>query len=165
MATSLATHNLNIQDSATTQQTVGGLAVEYPVNPAAFRSQLSEGTGEGQANDQVYYTGSVASGTPVTLDLTAFVGPFGNVAFSAVKELVVYNDSTTAGQYLTINASGSNLFSYLFAAGSRVYPGPGIALSYTPTSNPPAVDATHCNLVIASATGTIAFRVAVRGLH
>ena len=80
------------------------------------------GTGVFEINAGIKNTGVLPSGGATIVDLqsmssTAF-GVTSTVAFTGVKNVTVYNTSTTQGRDINIRATGSNAFTSLFNGGS-----------------------------------------------
>jgi hypothetical protein len=69
---------------------------------------LQSGTGVARAQKIGLASFGLTGGASVTLDLTAFAGPFGNVNFSLVKECVFDNGSTDATNVLAVGDAASN---------------------------------------------------------
>src|SRR4051812_7416195 len=73
---------------------LGGTLAQFPdVNPLLNEQfTLASGTGSLSAQKVGLESFSLAGGASVTLDLQAFAGPFGVVAFSKVRQLVIVVD-------------------------------------------------------------------------
>lgn len=128
----------------------------------AWAGGLTDGVGLGQAN--VVYRGviSVPNGAPVSLDLNGggLTQPNGAAAnFVKLAAVIVFNDSTTAGEVLTVGG-GTNAVANV---SGTVGPG-GIFVLYEPSlAALPVTAGTGDILKFTSASGTISVRVLLLG--
>jgi len=124
--------------SASFQSTFGSGATTGTVNHAVG-SIPTIGSAAGQQDLEHSKSYTVTSGTPLVLDVTSLADPQGNAQnFAHVTSLLISNDSTTAGQDLTVGGGSNPLIAtwgqpvqanggwYGFGA-----PNPGIAVSGT----------------------------------
>jgi hypothetical protein len=112
----------------------GSTTASFPGTGTLYQHQitLQSGTGVARAQKVGLASFGLTGGASVTLDLTAFAGPFGTVNFSLVKECVVDNGSTDATNVLEVGNAGSNPWLSPFAGTTpRVlcHPGASIRLS------------------------------------
>lgn len=127
--------------------------------------ELARGYGSGTAAstfDVVYSdTASIASGTPLSLDLlgsltSVLTGQ--TVSFVKLCGVIVKNKSTTSGQYLTLGG-GSNALS---GFSGKADPS-GVFVWFSPIDAMAPVAGTGDILQIASATGTISCDILLLG--
>lgn len=127
---------------------------------------LTSGTGTDQGDLIWSDTRSVASGTPDDLDIVGgLTGAFGN-ALSMVKPIfiLIRNNSTTTGQYLSVGADGAAAFVSGYMGGTTptrtVQPG-GFDCWYSPIDAGAATGGSTDVLQIASASGTISYSIVI----
>lgn len=153
----------NPQISAAISVTLSGGAA-----PATTSSNVSHasartptvGSATGNVNKVYSATFSVATGTPVSLDLTTLTDPLGNALnFGTVYSILVTNDSVTAGQDLTIFGGTNGLIA---TSTELVYANGGTKLLDTGTTGI-ATDGTHKIVTIAAAAGTVAGKITIIG--
>jgi hypothetical protein len=79
------------------------------------RTTLQSGTGVARAQKVGLASFGLTGGASVTLDLTAFPGPYGNVNFTSIKWGVIDNGSTDATNVLEVGNAASNPWTSPFA--------------------------------------------------
>jgi hypothetical protein len=161
MATLLASPSVT---SSVTANLTGGAAPapsQSPVNHTyAPAVPLSVGNGAGQANKCYSAAFSVTSGSPLLLDLTTLTDPLGGALnFGTVVDILITNDSVTAGQDFTIGGGTNGLFT---AAPNTVQANGG-QWHWTGVNPGLATDGTHKILQIANASGTAAGKITILG--
>jgi hypothetical protein len=112
----------------------GSTTASFPGTGTLYQHQitLQSGTGVAKAQKIGLAAYGLTGGASVTLDLTAFAGPFGNVNFSLVKECVVDNGSTDATNVIEVGNAGSNPWTSPFAGTNprvKCHPGAAVRLS------------------------------------
>jgi hypothetical protein len=161
MATLLSSPSVT---SSVTANLTGGAAPapsQSPVNHTyAPAVPLAVGSGAGQANKCYSAAFSVTSGAPLLLDLTALTDPLGGALnFTNVSEILITNDSTTAGQDFTIGAGTNGLFT----AAPNVVRANGGQWHLTDVNPGITVDGTHKIFQIANASGTASGKITILG--
>lgn len=135
-----------------------------PVEPIALRmyKQLNNGTGNNQANTFWSDTRSVAGGTE-TLTLTSLTDKFGNaLVFTAIKVLVIYNKSTTAGETLAI--TGNFVTTTLALTGGLVIQPSGIVAATGPLAGYIVTLTSADKITVNPGAATIAYDIALIGV-
>jgi hypothetical protein len=141
-------------------------------NTKSYSQDLEDGTASEQANFVWRDRRVVTSATTTDdIDLSAITDTFGN-AISAlkIKELMIVNLSTTAGQNLTIGGAASGAISTLFAgsqtAQETVHAG-GCTVKSSPISGFTLIPGSEDTLRIthAGAAGDIEYDIVVKGTH
>jgi hypothetical protein len=121
------------------------------------------GSSSGNVNKAYSVAGTVTSGSPVDIDLTAVTDPLGaSLNFSQVHAILLENLSTTAGQDLTLGAGTNPL---LAASTQLAYAGtaPGFVLQNCGTTGI-TVDSTHKTVRVAVAAGTgVGYKLTIIG--
>lgn len=121
------------------------------------------GSTSGQCNLIYSAPFAVSNGSPLALDLTSLQDPLGAALnFSQAHAILIENDSTTAGQDMTIFGGSNGL---LAASTAILYAGtaPGFQLLNFGTTGV-TVDSTHKIIQIAVAAGTnVAGKITVLG--
>jgi hypothetical protein len=112
----------------------GSTTASFPGTGTLYQHQitLQSGTGVARAQKVGLASYGLTGGASVTLDLTAFAGPFGTVNFSMVKECVVDNGSTDATNVIELGNAGSNPWTSPFAGTNprmKCHPGASVRLS------------------------------------
>lgn len=104
---------------------------------------------------------SVATGTPLVLDLSSLLDPVrGSVVFLHINDIFITNDDTVAGHDLTIGGGTAPLF----AASPNLCYAPGGYWAVGSGSAGIAVNAsTAHNLQIAAAAGTVTGKITIIG--
>lgn len=138
------------------------------VAPIVFTEtlDLASGTGSSQIDRVWSDTGSVASGTPVTVDLagslTAADGT--TITFVEIVGLYIKNKSTTTAQNITVGGGSNPWITHLGASGDAVVVGPSGMLLLTSPIDGYAVTATTGDiLTLTSSSGTISYDLVVCG--
>lgn len=143
--------------------------VAQSTGPINFEDVLSlvHGTSANQADLVWSDSGSVASGTPVTVDLRGSLTSIldgGAVSFVEVVGLYIKNKSTTTSQNLQIGGGSNPWITHLGASGDVIVLGPGGRLLLESPLDGYAVTAgTGDILQIASSSGTISYDVVIYG--
>lgn len=106
-------------NAAFTEAVSTGVITPYQI-PATIAANLSYGTGTGSNQvDTMYGKQLSLAATPTTLDLTSLTDPAGiSITFARVREFIVVNLSTTAGQDVKIEQGASNGWAMLPANAS-----------------------------------------------
>jgi len=139
-------------------------AYSVPVSPQQTHSYTA-GTGAAQIN-KVAGLGGSAAASPASIDLTAVVCADGTTGLSHVRELIVYNDSTT--NVLTWDFTVSNALTAMFSAGGTsakvsVNPGAHQRFNVPLGTNGYVVDSTHKIISLDPGANTIAYRIVLAG--
>jgi hypothetical protein len=150
--------------------------VKRDIDLAISNYALTDGTGAAQAN-KVWTKRQTLTATSATYDLAALALP--NVAgsgtgspllaFTKIKLIALYNESTTDGAILYFGNAATNRFSaYTDTSAARLLCMPGIPLILASTlaqaSNPWTVDATHKDIKIDSGAATITYTLIIAGV-
>ena len=146
---------------------VGGASASHLRHLCEHVAEYDAGTAASQADVVWSGSGSVASGSPATVDLrgslaSVLTGDATN--FVEVVGFMIRNKSTTTAQYLEIGG-GSNAFSsWAGGPGDAVRVGPGGALYISsPIDGYATTAGTADVLKIEAATGTIAYDIVIVG--
>jgi hypothetical protein len=112
----------------------GSTIASFPGSGTLYQHQitLQSGTGVAKAQKIGLAAYGLTGGASVTLDLTAFAGPFGTVNFSLVKECIVDNGSTDATNVIAVGDAASNPWTSPFTGTNprvKCDPGASIRLS------------------------------------
>ncbi len=129
--------------------------------------ELASGT-TGSLQDRVWSDlQSVANGAPDTWDLAGTLTSElsgATVTFVEVVGIWIRNKSTTTGEILEIGAGSNPLLNFIKATGDAIKIGPGGVLLITSPVDGFAVTASTGDvLTITSASGTIAYEIAIWG--
>jgi hypothetical protein len=92
--------------------------------PATISSNLSYANGTGSNAVDTLYAKQIAlvASTPQTIDLTSLTDPAGNsINFARVREFIVQNTSSTAGNDVKVEAGASNGWSVLPPSSNPLY--------------------------------------------
>lgn len=151
--------NLDLSAKAVERETgigVGAVASQL-IHQLTFGGEYANGTGASQSD--VVFSGSASISTATALDVRGSLNSVltGDAAnFVELTALVLKNNSSTAGQYVTVGA-GSNPVSSLWAAsGDAAIVGPGGLLVLTSPIDGYATSAgTADTITLTPATGTI----------
>lgn len=127
--------------------------------------KLGSGTGSRQADLVGASDGTIATGTPLDIDLKALTDEFGAaVNMAEIVAFVVINDSATAGETITVGAAASNAWvAWLGDASDTIKIGPGGMLFWQSPIDGVATDATHKVLRLAASAASVAYRFMVVG--
>ena len=132
-----------------------------------YAKDLTSGTAANTADKVFSDERAVASGTPDDLDLIGSLNPaVGQGVLNLTKPvaLIIWNESTTTGQYLTIGNEGTNpCFSGLFGGSTQtitVQPN-GLPIWYSPIDAAACTAGTADKLRITSATGSVTYRIII----
>lgn len=152
---------LRVQETGTAD-----LGVPAMVHLFDLQKSLTSGTSSNQADKVWSDERSVTSGVPDDVDLMgALTGAIGGTLnLTKPVGLCIWNESTTAGQYLTVGADGTApVYSGLFGASDDaviVQPN-GVLCWWSPISNATATATTADILQVAAASGTVTYRILV----
>lgn len=132
--------------ATSTSNTVG--AVTESVNLGQAPVQITDGSGNFQFSKLVSGVLSLAVSTPQELDLSAVPGARGNVSFSTVKYIRLFNRSTTASHVVTVGGAGTNPFTGPLAGTTPTFdvPASGVHVDFKPLGAGWTVDGTHKQL-------------------
>lgn len=152
-----------------TQTVSSGVVSSYSIDvaPAIQSVNYTNGTSASQV-DLLYGKQLSITTTPTDLDLTTLTDPPGGaVNFARVRELIIENLSTTAGQNLVVSGGASNQWTgFLNSTGTLTLP-PGAKLRISdPTSVTTAggiTSGTSKTLRLVASTGTISANVTLVG--
>lgn len=135
-----------------------------PVQPTALVTTYAAGTAAGLINRIASLAGSAAA-TPATIDLTTVVCVDGAVGFTHVREIIVYNDSTTAPLLLDCTVANS-LIAFCSAGGAtlKLIIEPGIPYRIAKPLGTTGYTCTSTKyLTLDPAAATVAYRVILCG--
>jgi hypothetical protein len=136
-------------------------AIEYD------SGELASGTASNQQDRVWSDLQSVTAGTPDTWDLAGTLTSElsgATVTFVEITGIWIRNKSTTTAQILEIGAGSNPLLNFIKATGDAIQVGPGGVLLLTSPVDGFAVTAnTGDVLTITSASGTIAYEIAIWG--
>ena len=106
----LVSNNLQIRLSGTDQlETLPSVYVRFNAS-FAFIQSIADGDGAGEAENIAAVVANATTGG-TTYDLTAFPGPFDNtLTFTAIKAILLYNQSVTAGEGIVVGAASTTPF-------------------------------------------------------
>lgn len=100
-------HEVSLSASSSTN-TVG--AVTESVNLGQAPVSITDGSGNYQFTKMVSGVLSLAISTPQEIDLTAVPGARGNVSFSTIKYIRLFNRATNSAYKVTVGGAASNAF-------------------------------------------------------
>ena len=128
----------------------------------------TDGSGADQANKQ-WSKRATLTATSVTHDLTALTGTFGTVTFTKIKLLVLVNESTTDGAFLTLGNAASTQWAAPFGGSTqtlKVGPGQALVLGSLKAQSTGAwtVDASNKSLKIDAGAATITYKLVLIGV-
>lgn len=116
-STNTLSNDINISITET-----DGNTTKTEIDSLGYSVQLTQGTGIGQVNGQAKITGTIASGTTLTVDFEAIVkNQFGasyTLNFNKIKAFVFYNEATGINDSVSIRATGSNALTGIFNGGT-----------------------------------------------
>jgi hypothetical protein len=142
-------------------------AFNVPVQPEHSLT-YSDGTTANKANRVYQASGTTTISTPFDIDLATVVCADGSVGFTRVREIVIYNDSTTDGQILKFGNDGVG--TNLFLAGLlgttpqyQIEAGAPMRFSKPIGTTGMLVDGTHKNVRIDPGAAAIPYRIFVLG--
>jgi hypothetical protein len=145
------------------------LSVVTASAPISLNKSLpfTNGTAINQADRLYSARHSIASGTPLALDLAGTLeNPLGEtVTFAKVLGIIVVNNSTTAAEILTVGAGSNPISTWVAASGDGVQVGPnGFMANVNPSLAGFAVTGGTADiLTITSASGTISTDIYILG--
>lgn len=159
--------NVNLNSSVPTG---GAVLTQYtvPVNVVSSTSYTT-GTG-GNAANLIATAGGTATATPANVDMRALTAGDGTStsALAAVREVIIFNDTTTAGFVLNMVLDASNAWT-AFMSGTLtgvklgIPAGSSLRLFRPADSAGWTVDSTHKVLSLDPGANTIAYRVVIAG--
>lgn len=158
MATDLK-FSLDVSAKAVERETgigVGSVASQL-IHSLVFGGEYQNGTAASQ-ND-VVFSGSASISTATTLDVRGALSSVltgDSVSFVELTALILKNNSSTAGQYVTVGAGSNPVASLWAASGDAAIVGPGGLLVLTsPIDGYATVAGTGDVITLTPATGTI----------
>lgn len=167
-ANGTVTTNIQLADVVTTSAT-RPVGVNIPVN-IQIGQTYTAGTGANQI-DKVAYLSGTAAATPTTIDLQTMDCLNGDVGFTTIRGIAVYNDSSTPTHALTIGPAASDGFlgpfgdasDRLVIDGSTTTTKSHVILSRPGTTAGWTVSSSLKNFVIDPGSDSVPFRVVVFG--
>lgn len=158
MATDLKV-TLDLQARATERETgigIGSVSSQL-IHDFVFRGEYANGTGSSQAD--VVHSGSISISTATTLDVRGSLSSVltgDSVSFVEITGILVKNNSSTAGQYVTVGGGSNPVTSLWGASGDAAIVGPGGLMVLTsPIDGYATTAGTADVLTLTPATGTI----------
>ena len=135
------------------------------VLPVDAGDRLANGTSANQADKVYAVSGTISSGTPLDLDLTALTDVFGvAVNMAEVVGFLLRNKSTTATQTLTVGNAASNAWvAWQSGTTPAVVIGPEGCLLWWSPSDGAAVTGTTKVLRIAASAASVAYEFIIFG--
>jgi len=161
MATDLKTE-ITLEVKGTERET--GIGVGGGASQLVHRLAAALAFANGTTNNtmDVIHSGSlsIASGVPATLDCRGVLTSVltgDAVVFAEITWLILYNKSSTSGEYLTIGAGSNPVVALWAATGDAAICGPGgMYIQGSPIDGFATVAGTGDIITITAATGTIA---------
>lgn len=140
------------------------VAVSLQISGASATTTYSNGTAASQVSRAYYFTGSAAA-TPTTIVLSTIVCTDGGVGFTHVREILIYNDSSTDGQTLTVGGGTTPFTPDLAGTSPTMTVQAGTSKRYVskPLGTTGHAVSTNINLRIDPGASTITFRVLILG--
>ena len=162
-----ATFEFTVKYRNTYTTNTAGTATEK-FEPTTWSAQSDDGTGSGQANKGFTRSGTLTA-TSTDIDLYSIANTFQTLTNSKLKLIVIFNDATGDGEFLTVGGSATNPWSASFGDPSdKVKIGPGLFLPLgslkAQSTSPLTIDSTHRNLKLDSGSATIAYRIVFLGV-
>lgn len=130
---------------------------------------FTDGSGSGAVNAVWHYSGVLPSGGSVTFDFQALSRTIfeetASIGFSKIRAIIIKNKSETAGEHITVAATGTTPFIDLFSGTGAYVIHPTAAL---PAANPLhgwTITSSNRKLSIADSSGQgVAYEIAVVGV-
>lgn len=151
--------SLDVSAKAVERETgigVGAVASQL-IHQLTFGGEYANGTGASQSD--VVFSGSASISTATALDVRGALSSVltgDSVSFVELTALVLKNNSSTAGQYVTVGAGSNPVASLWAASGDAAIVGPGGLLVLTsPIDGYATVAGTGDVITLTPATGTI----------
>ncbi len=169
MSTSLRA-KLHYELGWTWQDTIGSTATTNS-NRLLFQREISEGSGEGQANRFWDATEpSLPSGTNTTLDLTSLERSFFDgtvtISFDLIKAIWVRNRNSSGTAVLQVGGASSAPWSAPFVNPTdRIMISPGGIVCLAHPEEGWAVDSTHKTLLLEAVGGDVEYEIALLGVN
>ncbi len=144
-----------------------GEAVEK-FTPSTWELTLDPGTGSGQASKGFTRSGTLTA-TSIDIDLYSIANTFETLTNSKLKLILIFNDATGDGEFLTVGGASSNPWYAAFGGSTQtVKVGPGMFLPLgspkLQTASPLTIDSTNRNLKLNSGSATIPYRIIFAGV-
>ncbi len=175
MTTSLNTFKSTFSIVGASSQTIATMPSTYSVT-GNYNLSYSNGSTADTADDMVYISGSITTGSTTTIDLTNLTGPWGTVSLTGLKALIIVNLCQLDGNVIIVGAAGSNEWDGVLSNGGTItiYPStdtnPGLCyLSMPNTTAAPVSDISKIlklsTVGDSTAAPTIPYIIALVGLH